>query len=446
PNAFALFLILVWPIFLIKKSSFKLLWLVLLFSALLLSFSRGAIITLGGQLFLLLIYYSRRINFKIVSSIVFTFLLTIGLFFASNYLRSLKYEVIDVDQRVAFQNSESLTSKQERIDFWSGAYELAKKKPIFGWGPNSFRQAYNPIQKTFLGNADHPHNIFLKIAAENGFVALGVFLVFLLSILVVAIGRFPKLAKHEKDLVFVLGVSVAGGIAHNLIDYNFNFFVNLFLLFAFLTFIRSSISNKVGNFYPVLGCLLAITVGTFSFYEGSILVAAETDDENYLESSFFPRNYYLTSADEAISSGDFDSSLEFLDKELSLNNLDDRAWYLKGVVSCKQGMTQDCKSSFSKAISLNPMNDFSYYRDYFRILDDSEKVEFIKKIRPLIDLYFGYVDQNVHFTAYTENVEASADLIDLIIPYLSVSDGNLYLAEKKEMLETASELRKNKTF
>ncbi|MEK7085482.1 MAG: O-antigen ligase family protein [Patescibacteria group bacterium] len=100
---------------------------------------------------------------KTVALVVLAGLLVVGIFVGTEKLRSLNHKVIDVENRLTFSGDESLTSKQERKDFWKGALELIKEKPIFGWGPFSFRYAYNPIQKTLLGNSDHPHNIFLKI-------------------------------------------------------------------------------------------------------------------------------------------------------------------------------------------------------------------------------------------------------------------------------------------
>lgn len=448
PNAFALFLLLSWPSFLRNWNWLRAVGLGIVISALLLTFSRGALIAFAGQLVLVAIYFARRIEKKAVLAVGLSILVAAVGYFGANYVRSMTHEVIDVGERVTFGNEESLTSKQERIDFWEGAVDLADDYPLFGYGPFSFRYAYNPIQETFLGNADHPHNVFLKIAVENGLVAAGSFVLFLLAMIVTVARRFKDLKKDDRDKLAVLFVACAGAFAHNLIDYNLNFAVNLFVLFVFLSLGRSIVAKvgKASNKSMAIGpLLLGLIVTAFAFYEGAILVLSETKDDSYLEHSLFPRAYYLNEADEALNNGDYDLANEFLDEQLELNKLDAQAYYLKGVVCEKTG--GECLEYFETALELNPMNDFNYYAEYLTQLDSSDvqaAQEFANEANELLELYFGYVDNNVHFTAYTPNVEAAARLAELLIPYSE--DPEALVSKTDKMLERAEELRMEKTY
>ena len=449
PNAFALFLLSSWPILLLyfdkKKTRTNFVYtllLGLLITGLFLSFSRGAIIAFAGQIILVIIYFFKRIKAK---TLLFTLLLIIfsgSFFFGMNHLRNINHEVIDIEERATFDNSESLTSKQERIDFWKGSIELIKEQPITGYGPFSFRYAYNGIQETFLGNADHPHNLFLKIGVEYGLISLFIFISFLITGATIILHRFSKLKKADKDLLYILFVSVAGIFAHNLIDYNLNFLVNLLILFLFLAFMRSIVSNKHQSANNVGLPILALGFCIISLYEGSLLVMAETKDEDFLKYSLFPRNYYLNTADEMIQNEDFESALEILNIQKDLNNLDAQAVYLTGVIYCDEDFinfnTETCKDYFKQAIELNPQNELGYYRDYSRLLEGDELELFKESITPLILQYFNYVEYNVHFTAYTHNVEAAAEIIDMHFPNL--------LDEKEKMLQTAANLRSEKTY
>lgn len=460
PNAFALFLLMVWPIFLIagKPGSKRLLiWrslgIALMLAALLLTFSRGAFLAFLGQAVLVFIYFARRMNLHKILLIVLTAALAFGLFVGANYVRALRHDVIEIEERASFENSESLTSKQERLDFWYGAIELAKEKPWFGWGPFSFRQAYNPIQKTFLGSADHPHNLFLKIAAENGMVAFDGFVIFLFIVLFTLFRRFNTLKREGRDIVFVLTVAVLGAFAHNLIDYNLNFMVNLVLLFLFLAFIRSEISIKHEKSGAFLGLFIGLLLTIAALYEGTLLVLAETKDESSLEFSYFPRNYYLTTADEFIANGNFDAALPYLKRQLTLNPLDSQAWYLKGVVYCANERIDKCGESFEKALSLNPMNDLMYYYDYLKFLDEkrpagykTKLTELVPEIKELLEIYFDYVEENVHFTAYTKNVETAYELATVLDKYLTEEESRYFKESAEKMIETAEKLRKSKTF
>lgn len=445
PNAFALFLLMVWPIFLVR-GKFKpdvflqIAALGMVMSAIMLSFSRGALIVLVGQLILLGIYNWRRIGTGLVVAVM-VFFVAFGLFYSANYLRALNHDVISVEDRATFGGGEELTSKRERIDFWLGAIELIKKEPVFGFGPFAFRHAYNGIQTTFLANADHPHNIFLKIGAENGLPALAAFAIFLLAGFATVARRFASLTREKKDLVFLLGLSVVGAFAHSLIDYNFNFLANLLLLFVFMAFMRSLVVKKAAVKAGLERVILPLVIAVFSFYEGGLLVLAHTVDESYMEYSLYPRNYYLDSAQEVLTAGDAPAALEYLEEELERSPLDAQANYLEGVAYCATGETELCRDNFAEALELNPMNDFNYYLDYLRMNRDEEVMAEAAK---LLENYFNYVDMNVHFTAYTSNVEAAGRLIDFLI---GVSYEYWPLAERKNwMLERAAELRAGKTF
>ncbi len=460
PNAFALFLLMSWPVLLLffeKKGKWASAILVgFVLSGLLLTYSRGAMIVLGGQAALLFVYFLKRLDLKTVFLILLATIFACGLFFEANYFRSFSHDVVDLEERATFDNSEGLTSKQERIDFWRGAIELANEKPLFGWGPFSFRQAYNPIQKTFLGNADHPHNIFLKIAAENGLIALGAFLAFLITVFATVLRRFPKLAKKKKDAVFILGVAIAGGFAHNLIDYNLNFAANLLLLFILIIFVRSLvIGRKVKVKKAFIGAVFAVLIGLISLYEGGLLVLDQmVYDKSFLNNSFYPRNYYIYWTDYALAYDNFDGGLKLLDKQIKLNPLDAQAWYLKGAIHCDEDYEGHdlalCRQNFKKALELNPMNEFEYYRAYVRALIEigatDEILDISTEIHELLEMYFGYVKNNVHFTAYTSNVEAAAELTDLIFPYLPIDKTSDLLEKKERMLEIADRLRSEKEF
>lgn len=469
PNAFALFLIMVWPLFIICKKEKSgaayipgLIMLVFVLAALLLTFSRGAALVLIGQVVLLVGYFFFRIKRSHVLVALLVVFAVIGIFYSTNYLRSLQHKVINVEERVTFSNSEGLTSQKERLDFWKGAFELALEKPIFGWGPFSFRYAYNGIQKDILASADHPHNIFLKIAMENGFVALVGFCGFLLTVFAVVARRFKKLDQGKKDLVFFLSLGVIGAFAHSLIDYNFNFLANFLLLFIFLVIIRSLVvhDEKRGNIPTnIAGLVLCLLIAAVSIFDGTLLVLDKTTpDSTYLSKSLFPRNYYLNEAEKFMKTGDFEKALGVLDKQATLNPLDSQAWHLTGVIYCdgkyEKNNLSDCVLFSGYAIELNPKNDLSYFVDHFRALADRklsknpDNKEVINQALDFLNTYFEYVEKNVHFTAYTSNVESAAELVDILSTGFGL-DKKLVaeLRVKKEtMLETTKKLRAEKKF
>ncbi len=471
PNAFALFLLMTWPILLLRsdypKANFwRTVIIIFTIASLLLTFSRGAALVFGGQAVLLLIYYFRRINVKqfFVAGVVVV--AAVGIFFATNYLRSFEHKVINVQERVTFGNDDSVTSKQERIDFWKAAIELSLEKPLLGWGPFSFRYAYNPIQKTFLANADHPHNIFLKIAVENGIPAMVCFLAFLLMIAVTVLRRFKNLDQKSKDFVFILGLAVVGGITHSMIDYNFNFFANLLLIFIYLIFIRSTVVKETEECRNYSTVIFALIVALISIWEVYFLFLSHfNNNQKALDHSLYPRDHFLAVAKDKLVAKNFQDAQANLDYFLTLNPLDAEAWYLKAQIDCGEeyilNNADDCAKDALQALKLNPMNDFKYYLEYFKQIFNGkvEVVDFSKYLKQtlkLLDTYADYVEMNVHFTAYTINVETAAELIDLLAEK-SLSNPPLFdqndlakindLQTKKiKMLRKMEELRAQKTF
>lgn len=433
PNAFALFLIMAWPVFILlfgRKWNYKeSLLLGFVLSGVLLTFSRGALIVLLGQFLLFAIYFVRGVTLKKLGAALLTLLVAVGMFFGTNNIKSQRQEVLDVGQKLQFANEESLTSKQERMDFWLGAVELIKEKPLFGWGPFSFRQAYNPIQKTLLGSSDHPHNIFLKIGAESGLFALGAFLAFLISIFVIVLRRFKGLSQVKKNEVFILGVAILGAFAHNLIDYNFNFWVNLMLLFVLLAMLRSTVIERVYKVRKTLfAMLLFVLIGVFAIYEGGVLLLSEGVNKDFAAYSFYPRNYYLESKQ--------------FDKHIQKAPIDSEGYFLKGKLACKVKDETVCEENLKKAAELNPKNDLAYYLEYYSHFDSKE----ILQILPLIEEYMRFAGKNVHFTAYTKNAEAAAEIVDLMLKYLP-SAQRFELEEKKEkMLNEVAHIRAEKSF
>ena len=459
PNAFALFLLMTWPLFIIfrcKKAPWKMAILTsFVLSALLLTYSRGAIIAFGGQTVLLFIYFIKRYKFRAISIAFLVGILTFSLFFAATNLKNLEHEAIQIDEKISFDNGEALTSKQERLDFFKGSYEMAMEKPLLGYGPSSFRQVYNQKQTTLLGNADHPHNFFLKIGAENGLIALGSFAIFLIIVFFTTVGRFRKLNQARKDTTFVLGVAVAGAFAHNLIDYNLNFTANLFLLVILVAFIRSIVAERVfKNRKALIAILISLVLSVLAIFEGGIIALSETPPDNSeLADSLFPRDYLRDQAMEELAMDNFLEASVLVDAHLELNSYDSEAFYTKAMILCDEDNPKmelkQCRYNLEQAINLNPKNEFKYYRDYLEVssaLGNGEKVRIPADLVGLLKEYGYFVQENIHFTAYTENVEMAAETIDLLTPLLDSETSGELEELRVNMLKMATEHRNNKTF
>ncbi|MDD3862223.1 MAG: O-antigen ligase family protein, partial [Candidatus Gracilibacteria bacterium] len=448
-----------WPVLLIMHKGnftiFRIIGLAFVLAMFLLIYSRGGLIVFCGQLVLLGIYYFKRIKLKTILMFLAVVLFAIGIFTLANNVRELQHQTIEIEEKVTFGGGESISSMQERKDFWAGSLELIEEKPLFGWGPFSFRYAYNPIQKTLLGNSDHPHNVFLKIGAENGLIAMGTFIAFLFVVFFTVIKRFPKLSKIRKDFVYLISVAIAGGFAHSLIDYNFNFIANLLLLFVLLIMLRSAVvvkDNQERKGFASVAISLLIVV--FAIYELIVLALSQTINYNFLSFSFYPRDYYVSVAEKAVEQNDFGRALTALEEAEKLNSLDSRTNYLEGEIYCDEDFQSNnplvCKSNFAQALAQNPMNNFTYYFDYVKLLSPNavseNDLKIIQRATELLEIYFDYVELNLHFTAYTENVESAYELAQILGSYLSPEKADELKIKSEKMLSIARKLRTNKTF
>jgi putative inorganic carbon (HCO3(-)) transporter len=77
---------------------------------------------------------------------------------------------------------------QARLFYWAAATEIVQDHPLAGIGPGQFRGAYTPYRSVEAAVTrpfdaiDAPHNVVLKLAAENGLVLAALYLAFVASV------------------------------------------------------------------------------------------------------------------------------------------------------------------------------------------------------------------------------------------------------------------------
>lgn len=132
-----------------------------LLHAVLLTYSRGAMVSLLATLPLVWLRSGRRrqLNWAILG------LLLLLPFLAGENIRQRFFTVSEYDQD---------RSAQSRLESWGAAFEIARDHPIFGVGVRNadlFSHQYGADRK-----GRSIHNQYLQIAADMGFVGLGLYL------------------------------------------------------------------------------------------------------------------------------------------------------------------------------------------------------------------------------------------------------------------------------
>jgi len=96
-----------------------------------------------------------------------------------------------------------------RYTFWQRSLELIQERPFFGHGTGSFNQAYQSINPDAAASTHNPHNEFLMIGVQWGWVGLMVYGGFLASQYIAALRLpYPQLWYAQGLWVVLLATSL----------------------------------------------------------------------------------------------------------------------------------------------------------------------------------------------------------------------------------------------
>lgn len=485
PNAWGEYLLLAWPLVVLRavigpgkarcRMHSALLGLIL--GCLFLSYSRGSILALAGQIALvaalltLLAFRDVRYRNKILTDVRFILIqacivaaVALATFFASNAMRSVHFPVQSVSEKATFTASEGRSSIDERAQFWRQAWEASMERPWFGYGPYSFRFVQTEKAQGVLATSDHAHNVFLKLAMERGWPAAFFFslIIAFTSLYILHKLFFVRRAEwsRENDARDVLLVTAAlGVVAHNLIDYNLQFVaikLPLWLIFAMLYAPAvAGRTNRTASFWRwkisriamKVEFLLALALLTVTCVEGYYLVTssfgrhadAAGDKRAALEwyaksdGELFSRDLLLSKAVILMDEGRTQEAGEALHAYAKLNPHDARVWKLLGILSLKRRDPALAYGHIRRAHELGRMTDLGITTLYLQSALAAGKTEDLRARKTDIDTLFSQyataIGRNTHFIALSRNVEELQTVARLL--------SQLYPSESKRYLEIA---------
>ncbi|MBZ9687619.1 O-antigen ligase family protein [Clostridium estertheticum] len=215
PNAYAGYLILIiFPVIMLSiyeknknKKIFYILLSILVFTNLLMTYSRNALLGFALGLVVLALLYSIKIIFALGGFGVLILLIP-----------SVFHRVQDIA---------NLSQNESRIKLWKTALMMIKEHPILGVGNGNYVTQYDTyIQKYRLDYNSYTHypahNSYLKVQSELGIVGIVSFL----GVIVTALFRFRKLYSTTSDKfnkAFYMGV-MASMIAFLFMNFSDNLF------------------------------------------------------------------------------------------------------------------------------------------------------------------------------------------------------------------------------
>lgn len=441
PNAWAEFLLLSWPLLLFwvrradgRGRTFREGVLGWVLGCFLLSYSRGAAIAFAGQLVLLGFLAWRRGEWKmrrIGRALAVVCAATVITFVGANALRARFHSVESVAAKVTFSASEGSSSFTERVQFFRQALTLASMRPVWGWGPYSFRFVQPRLQTEVLQTSDHPHNVFLKLAVERGWVAAFLFTAFLALILIPAFGSLQRKEERESDdLRLLLFLGACGVLAHNLIDYNLQFVGIALPLALALGAVAplGPVARRARRVRRMIEVVLAIALllaaaAEFPFLVTSSLgrraeAAGEIDAALawYARSGWdmFPRDLALSRASLLLKKQLLFDAERMLLGYTRTNAEDARGWKLLGETEMQLFHAPEAVRDFRQAFLLSRFNDIGIARDELIALATSGDRAGVDGVRgdmeALLQAFGAAIQKNTHFIALSSNVEQFADL------------------------------------
>lgn len=446
PNAWAQCVLLSWPVavwWAMRGDSMRsrrtgMLLAGVLLGGLLLSYSRGAMIAFGGQALLgalMLVPRKPPVKFA-VQWVAALACAAVAIFLVVNAVRARTYPVESVTAKVTFTADEGGSSVSERRAFWNDAVMMASERPLFGWGPYSFRFVQPQYQDGVLATSDHPHNVLLKYAAERGWPAVLLFLGFLLA---VAVAVVPRLFRADPlPMAFVLGV--AGVFAHNMIDFNLQFVgiaLPWWMMLGLLTGIvlrnqkSKNLNTKFVRITEVLLSTLVVCIavvetppmilsslGRHSEAAGNLPAALQWYDA--AGSQILSRDMALARTQILIKLNRLEEAKTAIDDFQKMNAEDPRAWSLKSDVAQALEDDADALAAQNEAWRRNKWNDIGVTARLIRLRQHAgedmtpDGDAYLRLLRSFADA----IDHNLHFIALGPNPEAfqeaSAALADVV--------------------------------
>jgi len=470
PNAlaFALLLTLPFNLYLLLESKIRrkvmaalFLWLNLI--AFFLTFSRGAYLAAIGTVCICLVlayflkpklqdplkvFYRHGIKLLLILILAFS-----GAFLVNEFHRYVQPPDLasqvqlteDVIARISDQETSANQSTDERVQFWIGSLKLMRDYPLFGIGSDGFEVQYPKYQTELLALSNHPHNIWLKIAVENGSPAA---LALLLFMGMHFFNNIKYLTHHyylqQQDFWWrftLIGALVATSL-HMLVDYNLGAMCLWFLWWMLIALLapkdlakKDKVKFDLGNDFTavVVSCLVVITVIS-SWHAVQYDQVKKAKHEIVANQNMKAAQQYIVKAPHSFFEplrieviGDL-RSMQFapeLKKYLKKypNWAQLHIAYARTAVASKQ--LNVAINHYRRALALNSQNDLLWHSEYLQVLASQQGPEAIFALSDqyyqLINTYTQKLRNNEHHTVITQNPAAASQIIQLYLVVVPIS-------------------------
>ncbi|HUQ23147.1 MAG TPA: O-antigen ligase family protein [Gaiellaceae bacterium] len=113
-------------------------------------------------------------------------------------------------------------SSNNRLEWWSEAWDIFTADPLVGAGANTFEVARKRYREA-ASPVTEPHSVPLQFLAGLGLVGAALFAALVAAATMAAVAARRRLQGEERDAAAALSVALALWLAHALVDYDWDF-------------------------------------------------------------------------------------------------------------------------------------------------------------------------------------------------------------------------------
>jgi len=195
----------------------------------------GSIAALGVTALLLILRKSRKLFFIALIAVPLLGVGTLGgLWLASSMFRERMTPVVKFIEH-QFSGSDINEEFQDfRPQTWADSWGMITDKPLFGHGPGNYGQVFPEYRQRIQWNRRetvHPHNEYVELLAEYGFVGGLLALAAVVSALAVLLRLYLRTehTQHAYPVAALIG-TIAGTAVHGFFDFELRIFPNALML------------------------------------------------------------------------------------------------------------------------------------------------------------------------------------------------------------------------
>jgi O-antigen ligase len=176
---------------------------------------QGYLVLLSGLIVVFFLYF--KFKFKSITfSLIYIFISFIGLLAV----------LLDILQRSPWRSFLYKDSVTFRGDFWRAGINMTLQNPIFGVGPDGYRDAYRSSRDVTTAlrpgsdvSTDSAHNVFLDLSSNGGIPLLVIYIALLTYALIASIRIIRRLENQQSSAIAILAVWIAY-LAQSIISIN----------------------------------------------------------------------------------------------------------------------------------------------------------------------------------------------------------------------------------